>query len=160
METTPPAGLRINRQTPASPPPPPLNLAATPNIPPTLKGNSAVAATPKYLRTNQATASNNFMLGILGAVIGAIVAIACMVGFYLATGLKFPLTGTLMGAVIGYGARLMYKGTSSSLGGVSAAVALVTIPSTLFLLFGPAALVLGLLSILVGTGMAFRIASN
>jgi hypothetical protein len=118
----------------------------------------AAPAIPKYLQTNQATANNNFPMGILGALIGAVIAAGLMYGFFELTGFKFPLTGTLMGAIIGYGARLMYKGTSSSLGGMAAAVALLTIAGTMYFMFG--ILLSGIISLIVGTGFAFKIASD
>ena len=166
MAATQPAGMRINKAPPV-PPPVPVTapVAAMAAAAPRPAGppggmRQAAPAIPKYLQTNEATANNNFMLGILGALIGAVVAVALMVGFYMFTGFKFPLTGTLMGAVIGFGARFMYRGTSSSLGGVAAAVAFITILGTLYFMFGLFAVLLtGFVSLVIGVGLAFKIAS-
>ena len=118
-------------------------------------------AVPKYLQTNEATAINSFPMGIVGALAGAAVAVSLMVGFYAFTGFKFPLTGSLMGAVIGFGARFMYHGTSSSLGGVAAAVAFFTIFGTLYFMFGFFDVLLsGFISLVIGMAMAFKIASD
>src|SRR6185437_13353089 len=94
--------------------------------------STATPAVPKYMQNNAAIQNNNFFMGILGAVLGAIVAVVLMVGFTEFAGFRFPLLGTGMGVIIGFGARLLYKGTSSSLGAVSAGISFVTIAGTLF----------------------------
>jgi hypothetical protein len=155
-----PAGLRINR---AAPPP----AAAPPLAPPIPAATTATAATaqrasavPKYMQTNAATSYNNFGLGILGAIIGAVVAFALMGGFTEFTGMKFPLLGTVEGAIIGFGARLLYRGTSSTLGAMSAAVAFFTIILTFFFFFSIITILLsGVISLLVGVSIAFKVAS-
>jgi hypothetical protein len=162
-----PVTTRINKAPPL-PRPVPVAAQVAATAPPAQRLTGApgamrqpAPAIPKYLQTNQATANNNFALGILGALIGAVVAVALMVGFFMFTGFKFPLTGTLMGAVIGFGAKLMYRGTSSSLGGVAAAVAFVTILGTLYFMFGLFAVLLtGFVSLVVGVALAFKIASG
>jgi hypothetical protein len=160
MAAARPAALSVNR---APPTPPPVPIAAAPQRPTGAPGamRQPAPAIPKYLQTNQATANNNFLLGVLGCVIGAVVAVALMYGFYMFTGFKFPLTGTLMGAIIGYGGRLAYKGTSSALGGVAAAIAFLTILGTLFFMFGLFSVLLsGFVSLVIGVGMAFKLASD
>jgi hypothetical protein len=150
--------LRLNR---AVEPPPPV----APPIPAAAMAGAATAprpggALPKYMRTNPATQNNNFMLGVVGALLGAIVAVALMGGFTAFTGMRFPLLGTAEGAIIGLGARLMYRGTSSTLGAMCAAVAFVTIITTFLLFFSVISIVLsGVISLLIGVSIAFRVAS-
>lgn len=100
-------------------------------------------------------------MGTVGALLGALVAVGLMYGFAVFAGFRFPLMGTLMGAIIGFGARLMYHGTDSSLGGIAAAIAFVTIGGTLFFMFGLFGVLLsGFITMVVGVGMAFKIASG
>jgi hypothetical protein len=147
----------------ATPPPIPIAAAAPPPRPAPAAARTAApqtVATPKYLQDNPATQNNNFALGIVGALVGALVAAALMAGFTMLTGMKFPLLGTVEGLMIGFGARLFYKGTSSTLGAVSAAVAFFTIAGTLFFLFDIFSVLLtGVISLLVGVSMAFKVAS-
>ena len=100
------------------------------------------------------------MLGILGAVIGAVVALGLMGAFISFTGFRFPYMGTIEGAIIGFGARSMYRGTSSTLGAMAAVVACLSIALTYLLFFhNPAILLRGLISMVIGVIIAFRIAS-
>jgi hypothetical protein len=149
------SGLRLNR---AEPPPPPV----APPISAPVVGAPAprAAALPKYMQTNPATQNNNFLLGIVGALLGAVVAVGLMVAFTMFTGMKFPLLGTVEGAIIGFGARLLYRGTSSTLGAMSAAVAFVTIIATFLLMFNIISILMsGVISLLVGVSIAFKVAS-
>lgn len=149
------SGLRLNR---AETPPPPI---APPISAPVASAPAPrAAALPKYMQTNPATQNNNFLLGIVGAFLGAAVAVGFMVGSHVFFGFSFPLFGTIMGAIIGFGARLMYHGTDSTLGGMAAAVALVTIAATLFLMFGIIGMAFSLMSLVIGVGAAFKIASG
>lgn len=147
-----PAGLRINRE--AAPPPmaPPIPIAAA-------TAAARPAAVPKYMKANATTQNNNFLLGIVGALLGAAIAVGLMVGFTAFTGQRFPILGTVMGAIIGFGARLLYRGTDMTLGAMSAAVALITIGGTLFAMFGVFGLLFSTISIIVGTMFAFKVAS-
>lgn len=150
-----PSGLRINRHEAPPPVPPPIPAAAV-----AIAAPRPGAAMPKYIQNNAATQYNNFFLGILGAVIGAALAIALMGGFTMFTGMKFPLLGTVEGAIIGFGARLLYRGTSSTLGAMSAAVAFITIICTFLLFFNIITVMLsGVISLLVGVSIAFKVAS-
>jgi hypothetical protein len=146
------AGLRINKAAAAPPIAPPIPAAAAAATRPT--------AVPKYMKANAATSYNNFALGILGALIGAGVAIGLMGAFIMFTGFRFPYLGTVEGALIGFGARLLYRGTSSTLGAMSALVAFLTIALTYLLFFNIIAVLLGgLISMAVGVMIAFKVAS-
>jgi hypothetical protein len=145
-------------------PPSPIAAAApvaAPVRPPTPAAAAPrAAATPKYLQTNPATQNNKFLHGIAGAFLGAAVALALMAGFTMLTGMKFPLLGTVEGAIIGFGARLLYKGTSSTLGAMSAGVAFLTIIGTFLMMFDIFSILLsGVISLLVGVSVAFKIAA-
>jgi hypothetical protein len=98
-------------------------------------------------------------LGILGALIGAAVGAAAMFGFSLATGFRFPLLGVGIGALTGYGAKLLGRGTESGLGAIAGGIALVSVVGTLFLIYG-AFPILSIISVLVSVSVAYRIASG
>jgi hypothetical protein len=151
-------------------PPPPTGVAPSLSIsaPPVRSAPAAPAAAyapapamPKYMRDNPAIQNNSFMLGVVGAILGAVVAVALMVGFTMFTGMRFPLIGTVMGAIIGFGARLMYRGTDSTLGFMSAGVAFVTIVGTFLLMFNIISILMsGVISLMVGVTMAWKVASG
>src|ERR1700677_1058728 len=69
-----PAGLRLPRE--AAPPPmaPPIPIAAA-------AAAARPASVPKYMKADPTTQTNNFLLGIVGALLGAAVAVGLMVGF-------------------------------------------------------------------------------
>jgi hypothetical protein len=155
-----PGGLKINR--PMAPPPvaPPMAMHAVSSTAAARPSPSAgKAAMPKYMQTNKDTQYNNFLLGIVGACVGAVVAVGLMVGFTMFTHFRFPLLGTVMGAIIGFGARFMYRGTDTTLGAMAAVVAFFAIGGTLYFLFGIIGMLLCMVSLIIGVGMAFKIAS-
>ncbi len=154
----------------APPTPPPISVAPAPPRPmpaprasaPAGAMSATVPAIPKYLQNNPATANNNFALGILGAFLGAIVGLLLVVGvIYILVGLRMSIFCIGIGPLIGFGARLMYRGTSSSLGFVCAIVAFFTIGAALFLSFGIIGILLsGFVTMVLGVGLAFKIASD
>jgi hypothetical protein len=154
----PTAGLKLNREAAPSPvaaaPPMPMPIPATAGRP-----MPAVGALPKYMQPNKTAQQNSFPLGVVGAFIGAVVAVVLMVGFTEFTHLKFPLMGTVMGAIIGFGARLMYRGTDSNLGAMAAAVSLISVGSTLFFLFGTNGMISSLVSVIFAVMFAFKASS-
>lgn len=115
---------------------------------------------PKYMKDNAAIQNNSFILGVVGAFLGAAVGVGLLYGFYALTDVKMPLIGTVSGALTGFGARLLYRGTSSTLGAMSAAVAFVCIGVTLFLLFGILGMMFSVISLFVAVSLAFKIASG
>jgi sugar phosphate permease len=82
-----------------------------------------------------------------------------MFGFYQWAGFRFPLLGVGIGILTGYGARLLFKGTSNPLGVVSAVVAAISVVATLFLMYGEFPL-LSIISVIVTISVAYRIASS
>jgi len=147
-----PASLRINRQAaPAAPPPPP--------VPAALSAAPPRFATPSMSRARPADETHSLGLGVLGALIGAGVGAGILFGLSIAIGFKFPLFGTITGALSGFGARTMYKGTDSTLGAVSAVISVVVTSGTMFLLFGGDMGLSSVISIIVSASVAWRIAS-
>lgn len=147
-----PGGLRINRMEPAvlatAPPPvPPVALPGYPLLPAT-----AVADKPKVVR------EFNLGMGILGALLGAALGAGLMYAFFVWANFRFPLMGTCVGALTGLGARILYKGTDSTLGGISAAIAVLATCGALYLMYGEVAGIF-IISIGVSGYFAYRVAS-
>jgi hypothetical protein len=145
-------GLRIHRSEPVAPStPPPLTAmsAASTGFSPQPK---PAASQPK------SSGEFNLGLGVLGAFLGAGVGAIVMYGFFLWADFRFPMMGTLIGVLTGFGARILYKGTDSTLGGISAAIAVLATCGTLFLMYGELG---GLFVISIGVSgyFAYRVAS-
>lgn len=171
METVPPppaaaaAGrIRVNlpvRPALAANPPPPAPMAATagePPLPPAPRPISSVrspapAAAPKAKAEDEC----NLMLGVLGAILGAALGAGLMYGFYLLTEARFPLMGTGIGALTGLGARILARGTDSSLGVIAALVALLSTAGTLYFMFGNLAGMF-VISMVVSVTFAYKVA--
>jgi hypothetical protein len=115
---------------------------------------AGAAAAPK------AKASGEFNLGrgIGGALLGAGLGAGLMFGFFALVGFRFPLMGTGIGLLCGFGARLLGR-ADTTLGVVSAAIALVANGGTLYLMFGNFDVVY-VISLVVGAGFAYRIAAG
>jgi hypothetical protein len=143
------SGLRINRQPPAAPP---VQAPVPPPLPPARLGAPGITA------GSTVEVSNSLPMGILGALLGAALGAGLMYGFFMLTGFRFPLLGVGIGMLTGYGARLLFKGTDSTLGGVAAAISLGTVVGVLYLMFGEFPM-LNIISVIVGASMAYRIAS-
>jgi hypothetical protein len=99
----------------------------------------------------------NLGLGILGALIGAAVGAGAMYGFYQFAGFRFPLLGVGIGALTGFGAKLLYKGTDHVLGIISGAISLVAVVGTLWLMYGQFP-ILSIISVVISVSVAYRIA--
>jgi hypothetical protein len=132
----------------ASPPPLPAGRPMPEPIRP-------LTAAPKA----QATGEFSLGLGILGAVVGAGLGAGLTYAFFLFSGFRFPLMGVGIGALSGYGARLLGKGTDTTLGAVAAVLALAANAGTLYLMFGDFAFAY-FISLAVGAWFAYRIASS
>ncbi len=133
--------LQVNRAV-AEPPPPPL--------PPPAQARAPRSKSPGEF---------NWGLGILGALLGAGVGVGLMYGFAMFAGFQFPLMGIGIGVLTGYGAKLLFKGTDNLLGIISGVIALVAIVGTLYLLYGEFP-IMSIISVVVGTGVAYQIASG
>jgi len=140
-----------------------LRVAAEPAAPPPIAAPPVVsrplpvplgAAVP-----NVAAGAGSLPLGALGALLGAGVGMGAMYGFFMLTSFRFPLLGVGIGFLCGLGARLLYKGTDSSLGGISAAIAGVAVFGTLYLMYGTFPL-LNIISLVVSVSVAYRTASG
>lgn len=101
----------------------------------------------------------NMTKGVLGAFLGAALGIAAMVGFYALAGFRFPLLGVGIGILTGFFAKKLYKGSDSTLGIISAGIALTSVVATLFLMYG-AFPMMSIISVVVSASMAYRLASN
>ena len=112
-----------------------------------------------YEKTNDQADKFNLTKGILGALLGAGLGVGAMFAFYAFAGFRFPLLGVGIGILTGYGARLLFKGTDSTLGIISGAIALAAVVATLFLMYGTFPL-LSIISVVVSVSLAYRIAAN
>jgi len=112
-----------------------------------------------YDNTSEPTDKINLKKGILGALLGAGLGAGVMFAFYTFAGFRFPLLGVGIGVLTGYGARLLFKGTDSTLGFISGGIALVAVVATLFLMYGTFPL-LSIISVAVSVSFAYRIAAN
>jgi len=101
----------------------------------------------------------NMTKGILGAFLGAALGVAAMVAFYALAGFRFPLLGVGIGILTGFFAKKLYKGSDTTLGFISAGIALTSVVATLFLMYGAFPL-MSIISVAVSASMAYRIASN
>jgi hypothetical protein len=67
--------------------------------------------------------------------------------------------GVGIGVLTGYGARLLFKGTDSTLGYISGGIALVAVVATLFLMYGTFPII-SIISVAVSVSVAYRLAST
>jgi hypothetical protein len=155
-------GLRVNRlHAPTGTPAPVIAAPVAAPMRATAAGTAATAprAMPKYLKDDPSLQNNNFLLGVVGAFLGAIVGVAFLVGAQQFFGFTLSYFAVIAGALIGFGARLLYRGTSSTLGAMCAGLAFFTLAGTLFYLDGLIGLALDLLYLVVGCLAAFKVAS-
>jgi endogenous inhibitor of DNA gyrase (YacG/DUF329 family) len=101
----------------------------------------------------------NLGLGILGALVGAGIGAGVMYGFYELAGFRFPLLGVGIGALTGYGAKRLFKGTDNTLGIISGTVAMLAVVGTLYLMYGTFPII-SIISVVVSVSLAYRIASG
>lgn len=145
----PPGGLRINRTEPA----PATVSAAPPAFAPPPLANPKPPVRPKQ------AAEFNTGLGLLGAFLGAALGSGLMIGFSILVGFRFPLLGVGIGALTGYGAKLLYKGTSNTLGLVAGCFALLAVTGTLFFIYGTFPII-SIISVVVSVSVSYRIATG
>jgi hypothetical protein len=101
-------------------------------------------------------------LGIFGAFLGAAIGGALVYGFFALLNFRFPLTGMAVGALAGYGARLLARGTDTTLGFIAGALALIATAGVFYLIYVEydTLYITAIVSILIGTGVAYRLASE
>ncbi len=148
----PAGGLRINKAP---------NESAVPNpiAPPASVPRTNVPSRPLAPALQNVKPVNEFNLGlgILGAVLGAALGAGLMYGFFVWADFRFPLMGTGIGALAGFGARLLYKGTDTTLGIIAGCIALLATAGTLYLMYGDVA-GLFIISMVVSVSLAYKIA--
>jgi hypothetical protein len=153
----PMAGLKINREAP----PAPAQMAAI--APPPLPGSrpmpSAAARPAPVKPLIKEPGEYSLVRGILGAVIGSVVGCGLMYGFYLWAEFRFPLTGCAVGAASGYAARLLARGTDSTLGFITAGIAVASLAGTFVAMYGEFPIT-AIISLLVSASFAYRISSG
>jgi len=97
--------------------------------------------------------------GVLGALLGAAIGVGAMFAFYALAGFRFPLLGVGIGILTGFCAKKFFKGGDTTLGFISAAIALVAVVATLFLMYGTFPM-MSIISVIVSATVAYRIASS
>lgn len=122
-------------------------------------GTSTAVSRP--MTTTEIASDDRFSMpkGILGAFLGAAIGVGAMFGFYSLAGFRFPLLGVGIGALTGYFARLLYKGTHSTLGLISGGIALASVVGTLYLMYGEFPL-MNIISVIVSVSVAYRLAAH
>jgi hypothetical protein len=98
-------------------------------------------------------------LGVAGALIGAVVGSGAMYGFFLLVGFRFPLLGVGIGFLTGLGAKLLGRGTESTLGAITGVIALIAVVGTLYLMYGEFP-IMSIISVAVSVSVAYRISSG
>ncbi len=156
VATAPPpvGGLRLNRPAPAPVAPDPPPLPVTSSAPAAITAVRPVASTA---RKPKEAGEYNLVMGIVGAVLGAALGAGLMYGFFLWADFRFPLMGTSIGVLTGFGARILAKGTDTTLGAISGGIALVGTAGTLYLMFGDVAGMF-IISMIVSVSFAYKIA--
>jgi hypothetical protein len=157
-----PAANQIISQTLAAqaPPPPPVTRLRTAAAAPVASADLILPPIAPAIKPAAPKIAGEYSLGrgILGAVMGAVAGIAAMFAFYHFVGIRFPLLGVGIGVLTGFGAKLLARGTGSTLGYISGAIALVSVVGTLFLMYGTFPIV-SIISVAVSASMAYRISS-
>ncbi|HZF00340.1 MAG TPA: hypothetical protein VE344_00415 [Methylomirabilota bacterium] len=143
------SGLRINSIAPATISAPPPLTAPRPIAP--LKPLSTAPKAPSK--------DFNMGMGILGAFLGAIVGGVLVYGFYEWVGFRFPWSGIGIGALSGYGARWLGRGTHTTLGIIAGGLALASVLGAFYLMYGEFA-IFNIISIILCVGVAYRVASE
>jgi hypothetical protein len=123
-----------------------------------------MSAPPPALAAAAPKVQKNFSLGlgILGAFLGAAIGGALVYGFFALLHIRFWLTGMAVGALAGYGARLLARGTDTTLGYIAGALALVATAGAFYLIYleYDTFYVTAAVSVLIGTGVAYKLASE
>lgn len=155
----PPAPAPMTSQLRLGVAPPPVVAAAPPM--PTAQRYTPGANLPRPAMAarapQKAAETTNLGLGILGAVIGALLGGGLMYGFYALTEMRFPLFGTGLGALTGLGARILYRGSDAVLGAISGGIAAAAVFGTLYMMYGEFPIT-SVITAIFGIMFAYRIA--
>lgn len=137
---------------------PPVAQVPVHSVPPPLPSTPAQGSpAPRKWEKADMTEVHSLGLGIVGAILGAVLGVGLMFGFLKIVGIAFPLMGLAIGALTGYGARLLYKGTDMPLGVIAGVVALLATGGVFLVLFGIFA-IMNLISLVVSVSIAYKIA--
>ena len=151
VESAGPLRVSLPAAAPAVAAPPPISSIPGPITSRPSPAVKAGASKPKK------SEEFSLVMGIVGAVLGAAVGAGLMYGFFAWAHFRFPMMGTCIGALAGWGARTLAKGTESTLGAIAAFIALVSTFAALYLMYGGVA-GLFILSLAVSAYFAYRIA--
>ena len=157
--TQPVGGLRINREMPATSAPAPVPQAGTAGGPP--PPPAAVIKPLATVKNSQPKVQGEFSLvrGIIGAIVGSAVGSALLYGFSVWAQFRFPLMGVATGVAAGYTARLLARGTDTTLGIITAVIASASVAGTLVLIYDGFP-VLNIVSVVVAASVAYRVTSG
>jgi hypothetical protein len=156
------AANQVIAQTLAASPPPVAARVRMAAVPPQIEAPPVPAArVPIAVKPTAKPSAGEFNLGlgILGAFLGALAGAGAMFAFYRWAGFRFPLLGVGIGVLTGFGAKLLYRGTSNALGVASGSIALVAVVGTLYLMYGVFPIV-SIISVAVSVSFAYRISSG
>ncbi|HMJ88574.1 MAG TPA: hypothetical protein VK530_02100 [Candidatus Acidoferrum sp.] len=142
-------GLRVSHQASTAASPPPMMLPTEPSR--YIQKSAMPTAAPRL--------QGNIFLGALGAFLGAALGVGIVVGLAVAMGFALSLLVILIGLFSGAGARILYRGSDSSLGGVAAIITLIASSGTLFFLFGFTA-IMSIMALMISVSTAWKIGSG
>jgi hypothetical protein len=153
----PMAGLRINREASPAPAaaPPPLPQAGG-VVPPPIGAIKPQAPGKKAKPAVEGEFS--LVRGIIGAVIGALIGCGLLYVFFVFV-FRFPLMGIATGVSAGYTARLMARGTDTTLGIITAVIAVALLSGTFVVMYGDFP-IFNIISVGVCASVAYRITSE
>lgn len=145
--------LRINRQAQEAVPPP-VSVRAVPPPPPG-------APLRRVIAVKTTTKGFSMGLGTLGAVLGSVLGALAVYGFFVWADFKFPLSGTGVGLLAGFGARMLARGTDSTLGLIAGAITGAAVMGVFYLIYLQFGVfyVSAIISAVIGAFLANRIAS-
>lgn len=148
------SGLKINRAAAEAAPPPlaAASVAAPPVALSPLRPLAAVKSAPKEFSLG---------LGTLGAGIGAVLGALAVYGFFVWADFKFPWSGTGIGLLAGFGARILARGTDSTLGAIAAAITVAAVLGVFYLIYLQFGLfyISAIFSAIIGAILANRLSS-
>lgn len=138
--------------------------ASAPGVPPSIPPPPPAAA-PRPIASagrrpeGESPTNSNLLLGLVGALLGALIGSGIMFAFSYFTGFRFPLLGIGIGALTGFGSRLLGKGGDNTLGGIAGGIAAIAVVGTLYMIYGEFP-ILSIISVIVSISVSYRIASS